>query len=67
MSAAALAVVVVAGPASPPDAPAVAGDALTAQRRANAATARALARARLLLDILPGGLPAGSESFPPRG
>ena len=67
MSAAALAVVVVAGPAPPTDAPAVPVDALNAQRIANAATARALARGRLLLAILTDALPAGAESFPPRG
>jgi hypothetical protein len=58
---------VVAGPGAAPDAPQVAGDALNAQRRANALTARALARGRLLLDVLTGGLPASGESFPPRG
>ena len=43
------------------------GDALQAQRAANAATARALSRARLLVAILTGDLPASGESWPPKG
>lgn len=43
------------------------GDALAAQRAANAATARALSRARLLVAILTGDLPASGESWPPKG
>ena len=49
-----------------PDPAAGWGDALQAQRVANAATARVLSRGRLLLAILTGDLPRSGESWPPK-